>query len=227
MHKNKLKKLLVFLIFLLISVSLFGINEKQLFQRMKQKNRGYLPKSFTSIVVGKSIQKSLAKIPRKSYRGKPYVKFLYHEKYGERIIVKNVEQIYKDRFAVYLNMYKDFKFFLKKGKSYNDFNSRHVWKIMNVNSKYYVIKMRKKRNRPTDYFRLNVDRNSLLILSVIKYKNNRPTDRFYISYKRIRKYVIPSQLSFRGTINRKFRRITFYFTRIKVNVNLKESDFLN
>ncbi len=218
---------LAIFILLITTDNIFPINKKTLFNKIKQKNNAYLPKSFTAMVTGRAVRKSVAKIPKKSYKGNPYVKFLFHKKYGERIIVENVEEIYKDRFAVYLNMYKDFKIFLKPKKTYSSFTNRYEWKIIGQNSANYIIRMRKKTTSKGNYFKIFINKRTLQITLVINYKNNSPAARYYIVYKQIGSYRVVSRLHFRGNINGKFHRITFYFRRVKINANLKENDFLN
>ncbi len=228
MKKIKSIVLFVLILFLISRPNISNsIDTETLFNKIKQKNSRYLPNSFTARVLGHSINTSLKKIPRKSYRGRPYVKFLFHKKYGERIIVKNVEEIYKDRFAIYLNMYNDFKIFLKKDKSYVGFINKHEWKVISTNYHSYIIRMRKKITRRSNFFKIFINKRTLQITQVINYKNSRQTGRYIISYAYKSGYRVISRLSFLGMINKKYHRITFYFRNIKINPSLSEEDFLN
>jgi len=223
-----MKKVLLFsLIIFSFTSSAFTINDKELFIKMREANNKNLPVDFTAVVSSPDIVKSLNEIPVRSRKGTPFVLFLFHKKYGERIIVKNVDEIYKDRFAVYLNMYVDFKTFLKKELSYETFAKKYEWKLERTVQGKYTIKMRKKVSSEKDYFHLNVNSRTLLIENVVKFTSGKPADTFNITYKKYGNFLIPVKLSFNGKIENRQRNFTFNLDNVKINTGLKEQDFLD
>jgi hypothetical protein len=220
------KALFLNTILFFLSCSVFALTEEGLFNKIKNKNDAYLPASYKASVSSPDITRSLLEIPQRSRRGRMYAEFLFHKKYGQRIVVRNVEEIYKDRFAVYLTMYNQFKIFLKKDSSYPLFTRKYIWKIRGTTGSDYIIFMKKIRSSAKDYFLMYIDKRSLLINKVIRHSSS-GADYYSIKYKKHASYIVPASFTYNGIIKGKRKVLTFYFTNIKINAPLRENDFLD
>lgn len=221
-----MKKLFIGIILLLLITNLvFASQARILFEKIRAKNDEYMPKSFSAVVNSDEVRRGLGTVPPRERLGRLYLLFMFHKEYGERLLIKNTTDNHKNMYAAYLSLYNDFKIFLKKDRTYQDFTAVYNWEIFRENAFQYQIKMQKKRNRAGDYFLLHVNKNSLLITHVEKFTNGRVTDFYRLNYAQIGRYRILNSFTFNGIIKGKRVYVSFFFSDFKINVNFTESNF--
>ncbi len=230
----KAKLLLLFISIVILAMSAFGASKssKGLYNEIKDSYQKNYPEDFVASVSGAKIKSSLKEIPRGARcRGKrPKVTYLFLKGEAESIIVENVENPFVTRFQAHLEVYKNAKSFLDSGKSFAQLQKTYYWKYLSSKSDlYYVIKMRKHRLRKSDFMLLYVDKKNLSLKKVVQYSGNKLVGTVNVTYRKVKKYLLPSLLKFNVKLGGRRRReqFTLRITNYRVNVDLSSDDIID
>jgi len=222
-------KLISFLIIVCILPTLFfgfKLNSEDLFNKIREHYTKNYPNDFVATVTGTKINKDLQNpdiIPKSAYCNgkKPMVKYLFLKGEDESIIIENVENPYVTRFQAHIEIYRNAKSFFESKKTFSEFQKTYYWEyISSLSSNYFVVKMRKHRVIETDYILLHFDKRNLSLKKAIQYSNNKPSGTFVLRYKKVKKYLLPSELMFTSHDAKSHKQFKLIISNYQVNVGL-------
>jgi hypothetical protein len=236
----KMKNAVIISLLIVISIFTVGnilftqeIESEDLFMKVRNAYMAKFPTDFTADIQSTTLSKELAGVPdyEKLNPEEPFnIKFIFLKDYGERIIVENACMLTRNKFQDYLEVYQSFRSFLDPSITAESFFRKYIWEIVDVNNKFYVIKM-SVRGSKDEYYQIYINRNDMLVERTFYFKDEVETGRVDIDYKKIGRFVVPSNI--RGISNivneqNQLERKEFEIrlNNFKVNQNLTVDDIL-
>ncbi len=236
----KMKNALIISLLIFISIFMVGnilftqeIEPEDLFMKVRNAYMAKFPTDFTADIQSTTLSKELTGIPdyEKIDPEKPFnIKFIFLKDYGERIIVENACMLTRNKFQDYLEVYQSFRSFLDPSITAESFFRKYIWEIVDVNNKFYVIKM-SVRGSKDEYYQIYINRNDMLVERTFYFKDNVETGRVDIGYKKIGRFVVPSSIKGMSNIVNEQNQIErkefeIRLNNFKVNQNLTVDDIL-
>jgi hypothetical protein len=236
----KSKNLIITVLIVIFSVALLGnvlftqeVDPEDLFMKIRNAYMAKFPTDFTADIQSKTLSKELEDVPdyEKIDPEQPFsIKFIFLKEYGERIIVENACMLTRNKFQDYLEVYQSFRSFLDPSITAESFFRKYLWEVVDANNKFYVIKM-SVRGSKDEYYQIYVNRKDMLVERTFYYKDKVETGRVDIDYKKIGRFVVPSDIKGMTNIVNEENQVErkefeIHLKDFKVNQNLTVDDIL-
>ena len=208
------------ILFLFLATGLFSVKEKKFHQRISTYFQKDFPKKFKCKIIGDALKKSIKQIPKDAIIDAKniHIKLIYHKKYGTRIKLMGVNEVFEDRFSYMEKIFEFIKPFVQK-QSYKQFNTKY--KLFKASRS--MVRLRKKYTKNA-YLEFKLKKN--LIIQVKEYKNDKSQMSMWIKYKKIKNFVLPVFFKIFLYDDKKMRTLRFRLKDFNFMPKITEEDFL-
>lgn len=221
-----IKKILIkILIISLFPIILYSQNPKddfkELYSKMKEKYSSIYPKSFSSYIEGKIVERQISTIPERNYtsssKDKIKLKFVFTQGTKPTMTLENVDSFYRNMFAIFEGVLETTGFYAVVGnaQNFNSFSDKFIFEDLREEKEKYKAVLRAKGEDKDYSVTYTIDKESLLIEKAEYYNKKSKIYDVEILYTNIENYTLPEIIKFRssdGAVNSEIK-----FVEIKIS----------
>ena len=224
---NMIKKILIkILIISLFSICAYSQSQspkddfKELYSKMKEKYSSIYPKSFSSYIEGKIVERQISTIPERNYtssKDKIKLKFVFTQGTKPTMTLENVDSFYRNMFAIFEGVLETTGFYAVVGnaQNFNSFSEKFIFEDLREEKEKYKAVLRAKGEDKDYSVTYTIDKESLLIEKAEYYNKKSKIYDVEILYTNIENYILPEIIKFRssdGAVNSEIK-----FVEIKIS----------